>query len=298
MRYLHRWTVAAAVAGVGCGGASSSLPVMDKSMEAAPAASPPTAAVAVGAADQATGGIAGQQPRPALSAERAAPAGSDPSAPSMIIRSGNASVQVDSLELAVEQLQSIVRRLGGYVANTSMQAGRDQVRSATLDLKIPAPRFEEASSGLSGIGTVEFVNVTAEDVGEEFVDVAARVANGRRLEERLIELLATRTGRLQDVLSVERELARVREEIDRSEGRLRYLKTRAAISTLSVTMHEPPPLVSDSPGSNIIARAFIQAWRNFVRLTAAGIASLGILLPLAVLTWAGIFLVRRMRRSR
>lgn len=290
MRYLNRWTLAAAVAGSGCGGGSSSLPVMDKSMEAPPAAAP--------AAARATGGIVGQQPRSASSAERAAPPGSEPSAPSMIIRNGNASVQVDSLGLAVEQLQGIVRRLGGYVANTSMQAGRDQVRSATLELKIPAPRFEEATAGLSGIGTVEFVNVTAEDVGEEFVDIAARVANGRRLEERLIELLATRTGRLQDVLSVERELARVREEIDRSEGRLRYLKTRTAISTLTVTMHEPLPLVSDSPGSNIIARAFIQAWRNFVRLTAAAIASLGVLLPLAALAWAGIFLVRRMRRNR
>jgi len=52
------------------------------------------------------------------------------------------------------------------------------------------------------------VNVNAEDVGEEFTDVTARMGNARRLEARLIDLLATRTASLKDVLDVERELAR------------------------------------------------------------------------------------------
>ena len=80
--------------------------------------------------------------------------------------------------------------------------------------------------------------MSAEDVGEEFVDVAARAANGRKLEQRLIDILGTRTGKLSDVLAVERELARVREDIQRQEGRMRYLRTRASLSTLSVTVHE------------------------------------------------------------
>src|SRR5205823_10851551 len=77
------------------------------------------------------------------------------------------------------------------------------------------------------IGKLESVNVSAEDVGEEYVDVAARMANARRLESRLIDLLAARTGKLKDVLDVEQELARVREEIERYEGRLRYLKAHS-----------------------------------------------------------------------
>src|SRR5207237_684198 len=81
------------------------------------------------------------------------------------------------------------------------------------------------------IGKLESVNVNAEDVGEEFTDVTARMGNARRLESRLIDLLATRTGKLKDVLDVEQELARVREEIDRYEGRLRYLRAHAVLST-------------------------------------------------------------------
>ena len=83
--------------------------------------------------------------------------------------------------------------------------------------------------------------MTAEDVGEEYTDVSARVANARRLEARLLDLLATRSGRLEEVLNLEREVARVREEIERYDGRLRYLRTRASISMLTLTLHEGQP---------------------------------------------------------
>jgi len=222
--------------------------------------------------------------------------GGDPSAAAMIIRNGNASVEVDSLEPALAELRRMAQRLGGFVANTSIQSGREQLRQATVELKVPAQRFDDLTAGLQPLGRIEWVNVTAQDVGEEFVDLTARVANGRRLEDRLVTLLATRTGKLQDVLSVERELARVREEIDRQEGRLRWLRERVALSTLSVTLHEPAPVVGDHPGSNPIGEAFRQAWRNFVGLVAGVIGAMGFVVPVAAIGWGTVLLVRRIRR--
>jgi hypothetical protein len=181
--------------------------------------------------------------------------------------------------------------LGGYIANVSLQSGSQQMRSATLEIKVPSAKFDQAVTGLSAIGKVESVNVSAEDVGEEFTDITARVSNARRLEERLITLLANRTGKLQEVLSVERELARVREEIERYEGRLRYLRTRAAISTLAVIVHEPSPLLGPPPGRNVIVEAFKDAWRHFVGFVAGLIESLGVLVPLALILgaiWLGL----------
>jgi uncharacterized protein DUF4349 len=237
--------------------------------------------------EAANAGLAGRNP-PVI-ADPAAPAG-------MVIRTGNASVEVDSLEPAMDALRRLAQRVGGFVGNSAIQSGREQLRQATLEIKVPAARFDELTGGLAPLGRVEFVNVSAEDVGEEFVDLTARVANSRRLEERLIDLLGSRTGRLQDVLAVERELARVREEIERQEGRLRYLKSRVSLSTLSVTVHEPPPLVADHPGSNPLLEALRQAWRNFVALLAGVIASLGFVVPVAAAAGAGIFLVRRIKR--
>jgi uncharacterized protein DUF4349 len=213
----------------------------------------------------------------------------------MIIRSGTASIRIDSLEPALASVRGLAARVGGYVANTAVQAGTAQYRQATLEVKVPAARFDDLVAGLQPLGKVESVNVTADDVGEEFVDVTARVTNSRRLESRLIDLLGTRTGRLQDVLAVERELARVREEVERYEGRLRYLRSRAAMSTLAITIHEPVPVVGD-PGSNVLVRAFERAWRNFMELTAGFIASLGVLVPIVLTGTTAVWGIRRLRR--
>ena len=218
-------------------------------------------------------------------------------AANMVIRTGQTSVEVDSLERAVAQVRLLAGRVGGYVANTTMQTGRGQLRSATLEVKIPADRFDDGLGGLSALGKLESVNVNAEDVGEEFTDVTARMGNARRLEARLIELLATRTGKLKDVLDVERELARVREEIDRYEGRLRYLRAHAVLSTLTIYVHEPLPVVGRA-GSSVIGEAFKQAWRNFVALVAACIRGLGIVIPLGVLATAGWLSLRRWQKGR
>jgi hypothetical protein len=212
-----------------------------------------------------------------------------------LIRTGSASIEVRELDPAIIKLRQLASQLGGYVANSSISGGRDQVRSAMLEIKIPAARYDQAVSGLGGVGKVESVNTNVEDVGEEYVDIAARVTNAKRLEERFVSLLATRTGRLQDVLAVERELARVREEIERYEGRLRFLRTRAAVSTLSVTVHEPMPILGQSPGENPIASALRQAWRNFVGFIAWLIASLGVLIPAGALIAGGWIVFKRIR---
>ena len=189
--------------------------------------------------------------------------------------------------------------MGGYVANTALQTGRGQLRSATLEVKIPADRFDEGLAGLAPIGKLESVNVSAEEVGEEFTDVTARIENARRLESRLIALLATRTGKLKDVLDVEQALARVREEIERYEGRLRYLRTHAATSTLAVQVHQPYPVVGTA-GTSVVGSAFVQAWRNFVAVMALLIQSLGVVVPLAalaVLAWVAVRSYGRMGRT-
>jgi len=217
---------------------------------------------------------------------------------SMLIRTGQAFIEVESLDPAVLKVRQLAAQVNGMIANSSIIGGRDQIRQATFELKIPAGKYDETVSSLSTIGKVETVSSSAQDVGEEFVDITARVSNAKRLEERLISLLANRTGRLDEVLRVERELARVREEIERYEGRLRYLSSRVAMSTLTITIHEPGPIFGNNPGENPIVSALRRAWRNFVGLIAGLIASLGILIPLAVVGVAGWIAYKRWRARR
>ncbi len=209
----------------------------------------------------------------------------------MIIRTGQVAIEVDSLDRAIRLVGEAATAAGGFLANTSIQTGQNAPRTATLEVKIPSDRYQGTLDRLNTVGRVTSATTTAQDVGEEFVDVSARVSNARKLEDRLLNLLATRTGKLDDVLSVERELARVREEIERYEGRIRYLKAQVSMSTIAITVFEPVPLVGD-PGENVLVQALQQSWRNFVAVIAGGIAMAGGLIPVVVLAGLGLLVIR------
>lgn len=217
----------------------------------------------------------------------------------MLVHTGDARIEVDSLERAVTHVQQLAMDLGGSVHSSTVLTGVRQRRGATLTIKVPAPRFDDAMRELRNVGRPESINVQAADVGEEVVDISARLEAARQLEARLLEILRTRTGKLDEVLAVERELARVRAEIERYEGRLRYLSSRIAVAQITASLHEGTPLVAGPPGESVLGAAAKQAWINFVSLLAATIALLGFLLPLALVLafatwlWRGV----RMRRS-
>lgn len=220
----------------------------------------------------------------------------DPSG-AMLIRNGQASIEVARVDDAVTRLRQTAVQFGGFVANTSIVGGKDEHRSAQLEIRIPSDRFDAAIAALGALGKVESVSATVQDVGDEYVDLGARVANARHMEARLVEMLARRTGRLSEALTVEQELRRVREEIERYDARLKWLERKTSLSALQVTLHEPLSVL-DQRGPSPITEAFAEAWRRAVGVLAWCIASLGILVPLGLLLGAGLLLARQLPRLK
>ncbi|MEO8563166.1 MAG: DUF4349 domain-containing protein [bacterium] len=215
----------------------------------------------------------------------------------MLVRHGQASIEVRSMDAAIAIVRQAAAQHGGFVANTALRGGKEEQRSATLELRVPSDKFDGLLSALSQLGKVESVTATAEDVAEEYVDLGARAANARKVEARLIEMLATRTGKLSDVLTVEQELARVRMEAERYDARIRWLERRASLSSLDVTIHEPLPLLEPQRGPGPLADALAEAWSRMVGVVAWCIAALGVLVPLGVLIGVGIAVARRLWRG-
>jgi len=222
-----------------------------------------------------------------------APPSADP-AGTMIVRHGQASIEVQKVEGAVARIRQTAGQFGGFVGNTSLVTGKEEQKTATLELRIPSAQFDAVVGALNQLGKVETVTVSAEDVSEEYVDLGARLANARRVEARLVEMLASRTGKLSDVLTVEQELARVRQEAERYEARIRFLEHRASLSSLAVSLHEKVPLIEPPRGHGPIAEAFAEAWTRFVAFTAWLIASLGILVPAGAVIGIVILVTRRL----
>ncbi len=208
-------------------------------------------------------------------------------APRLVAITGEASVLVDSVVPAAERLRRLTARLGGYVAGAWFDGGPGSQRTARLEIRIPAARFEQLVAAVRVLGRVESLESASQDQGEEFVDVSARLRNAQRLEQRLIRMVETHTGRVTDLLSVERALAQTREDIERYQGRVRYLRTQAVYSTLTVTVHDLPRIAATPSEATFLMDAFAQAWRNFLFLLAFAIQVSGVVLPLAALALVG-----------
>ncbi len=215
----------------------------------------------------------------------------------MRIVSGRASLEVDSVVPAALRLRDLTTRLGGFVAGSSTETGSDLVRSADYELRVPAVRFQQVLDGFVRIGRLATLEVTSQDVGEEYVDVDARLRNANRLERRLLDLLASQTGRLRDVLEIEHALASVRGDIERLEGRIRYLRHSVELSTIVVTLREPRAAVAGAPGAVALTGAFRHAWDNFLWLATFSIQALGVIIPLALVAVAAWAARRRLRAN-
>ena len=208
----------------------------------------------------------------------------------MLQRQARIAVEVENVDSAAAGVRRIVADLDGRVDQFNQFSGQGETRHISMVVRVPEERLEDALQRMRELGDVEELGMSALDVTEQAQDLQVRLRNLRQLEDRLLRLLEQRTGDLEDVLAVERELARVRSEIETREMHLEDLERRVRMSTLQVELHEPFPL-RQRPSFGILARlgrAFSQAGENLVVFVAAFIASLGYLVPIAlvvVLIW-------------
>ncbi len=143
--------------------------------------------------------------------------------------------EFSTVELAIPKL---VKQFGGYLANVSVNRTQGEQRSGRWQARIPVDQFDSFLDAVSLLGMLENRQQTTQDVTEEFVDLEARITNKKRMEERIVELLKTSSDKIKDVIEVERELARVRGEIEQMEGRLRYLTNRTELTTVTISASE------------------------------------------------------------
>jgi hypothetical protein len=130
-------------------------------------------------------------------------------------------------------LRQAANDFGGFVSDARVSGG-DDVRSASLELRIPAERLEEFRAGLSAHGTILSDSEKAEDVTEQRADLSARLRNARAQEKRLLDLLSDRTGTLSDVIAAEKALAEIRDTIERLDAQHEVLEGQIRLATVKL----------------------------------------------------------------
>lgn len=283
----------------GCGRPDMGSAVAESADSSKQAAQMPMARMAMG------GASAGGPPAAAGEGAPGSPAARLPelqgaSSDRYLIREGTVTVQTADVRKAAAEITESATQAGGYVADGSETTDPIQGVAVTLLIRVPAARFDAITSRVTSLGRLIDKRVSAEDVTEEYVDSDSRVRNLKRTEERLLAHLS-RTGKLADTLAIERELTRVREEIEQTSGRLRFLSHRIAFCSLTVTLRETarqrPVEPAESWSSRQVASDAGRSLVCFARSIWSMVIWVAIWSPVwALLVGLGVWLVRRGRR--
>lgn len=156
----------------------------------------------------------------------------------MVVRTATISLTSDHFDQIRQAVERLTIQHQGRVAALNITGDASTRRSLRATLRVPAAQLDAMLAGIRALGRVQDESLGTGDVTESFRDLGLRTANARREEQRLVELLAKRTGDLADVLAVERELARVRLDIERMEAETRATRQRVDLATIELTVSE------------------------------------------------------------
>ena len=164
-----------------------------------------------------------------------------------IIYDARIDLLVKSLDATEQAVLELIKDHNGFLAESNIAARTGTQRDATWRVRVPVDHFDSFVSAVSKLGEVRTNHVGSQDVTEEFADLEARIRNKQEEEKRLLKHLADSTGKLEDILAVERELSRVRGEVEQMQGRLRFLANRADLSTVTITATEWKDYIPPAP---------------------------------------------------
>jgi hypothetical protein len=170
-----------------------------------------------------------------------------------IIRNASLTMEVDSTADAQHRVTWIAESHGGFVV-TSEAKQRENVDPSkrTLDIKlvvrIPSDRFGSALDEIKKLaGNLPEANITGQDVTEDFIDLEARIKTQKALELQFMQIMK-QASEVEDALTVQRQIADVRTEIEKLEGRKRFLENRSSLSTITVNIQEPKVIAVSPTG--------------------------------------------------
>jgi Domain of unknown function (DUF4349) len=226
-----------------------------------------------------------------------------PTLPRKIIYNAQVTLVVESVSTVGDQLAKLVKDAGGYISETDQSSYTRVARTAMWKVRVPVERFETFLAAVSRLGELQRHHVDSQDVTQEFFDTEAHIAVKKEEEKRLLELLAKSTGKLADILAVEKELSRVRGEIEGLQGRLKYLAAYSAMSTVTITASEvrdyvPPVAPSFVEQIKRTFRASFTLLGEFIQGVVLFVVAVVPWLPVIAIVVLPVWLVLRLVRNR
>ena len=156
---------------------------------------------------------------------------------------GSLTLEVDDVEEAAKMVRQLVLSHEGRITNSD--TGSYEQRYTNMTLLVPSSKFYSIIAEIKKISVlVSNENIYSNDVTEEYIDTEARLNVMKGTEDRFLVLLQD-TRNIDEAIKVEKELMRIRGEIDSLQGRMNYFVKTTANSMLNLRMVESVPITGD-----------------------------------------------------
>ena len=168
-----------------------------------------------------------------------------------IIKNAKIRFQVKDYAKSKPEIDRIIKKYSGY-CSYEVESNTDSSLQDTITIRVPYENFEALVKELLVHAIyIDSKTITAEDVTEKFIDLEARLKAKKEVEKRYYEILR-QAKNVEEILNVESELAKMREDIEAMEGKLRYLSDQVVYSSIELSYYQtletvaPPPLPKPS----------------------------------------------------
>ena len=177
----------------------------------------------------------------ALSVEESTALPSEAESPAVekkVIKNGSLTAKVVNIDNSVKDIEAIAKSNSGEVFSTNFYQNANKAKSGTIVVKVPVTNFEKAFAELKKVASVVVRESTSgQDVTQEYTDLQSQLKN-KQAEEQAFASILSRSGQIDDVLKVTKELARVRGEIEVLQGQIKYLNSQIDMSQISLNLSE------------------------------------------------------------
>jgi len=209
-----------------------------------------------------------------------------------VIRNGSLELTVSNTRETVSQVKNIVASAGGIIGSAYIYELKDDLYAAELTLRVPAAQFDPVMDRLQALGKATNVGQSNQDVTMQYIDMEARIKTLHAQEERLREILKMAV-KIEEVLQVEKELGRVRSEIEAMTAQFTYLQDQVVFSTINLRIKEEAIATQnisqapfENPGGRMKA-AFVRSINFILSACAVLLVALTAILPVLIVLIPG-----------
>lgn len=154
-----------------------------------------------------------------------------------LIKDANIRIEVLDIHKAIDKLHILSQKYHGYLSNET-QSVQDNSREISATIKIPAPALDSFIQDILVFAIkIDTKNLNTKDISEEFIDNTARLKTKKELEKTYLNLLKE-AHNVSEVMSIEKELANVRADIESMESNLKYLNAQVRYATVDISCYQ------------------------------------------------------------